>query len=202
MNSSNEVFLGQKKLIARFNLDTREAVWSKDSDNTPTIITTCGENILVQSVNAWGTKHSHQLLNAQTGDVIWTTDKIKGWVTPQYHKGNIFFINSKNLVSKLCGDKGEILFETKFKKWYEHGFLLTIAKDKIYLLSKKKSFLVEVNSGECIEIRQLANFIKNPLTAACGNGVDQMALFSVLAATTSSGDAGTASYAGGGGGGE
>ena len=80
MNSSNEVFLGQKKLIARFNLDTREAVWSKDSDNTPTIITTCGENILVQSVNAWGTKHSHQLLNAQTGDVIWTTDKIKGWV--------------------------------------------------------------------------------------------------------------------------
>ena len=106
MNESNEVFLGQKKSIARFNLDTQKTIWSKNLESTPIIISTCGENILVQSINSMGTKYSHQLLNAQTGKELWMTNEIKTMIVPQYHKGNIFFISSKGLVSKLCGSSG------------------------------------------------------------------------------------------------
>ena len=53
MSSSNEVFLGQKKAVARYNLDTKEAVWSRAVEDTPYIITTCGDNMLAQSMNSW-----------------------------------------------------------------------------------------------------------------------------------------------------
>ena len=83
---------------------------------------------------------------------------------------------------------------------------MTVAKNKIYLLSKKRSFLVDSNSGQCSELSELANFTKNTLTAVYGNGIDQMALFSVLAyGAAGTGDAGIAiAGAGGdsGGGGE
>ncbi|SVD82428.1 uncharacterized protein METZ01_LOCUS435282, partial [marine metagenome] len=57
MSPSNEVFLGQKKAVARYNMDTKEAVWSRAVEDTPYIITTCGDNILVQSMNSWQTKN-------------------------------------------------------------------------------------------------------------------------------------------------
>lgn len=200
MNESNEVFLGQKKSIARFNLDTQKSIWSKNLESTPLIISTCGENILVQSINSWGTKYSHQLLNAQTGKEVWMTNEIKTMIVPQYHKGNIFFISSKGLVSKLCGSSGELLFETQYKKWYQPKCALTVAKNKIYLLSKKRSFLVDSNSGQCSELSELANFTKNTLTAVYGNGIDQMALFSVLAyaGAAGTGDAGVVNAGAGG----
>ena len=118
----------------------------------------------------------------------------------------IFFISSKGLVSKLCGSSGELLFETQYRKWYQPKCTLTVAKNKIYLLSKKKSFLVDSDSGQCSELLELANFTKNTLTAVYGNGVDQMALFSVLAygAAAGTGDAGIVNAGAGdsGGGGE
>ena len=55
-------------------------------------------------------------------------------------------------------------------------------------------------SGECIEVPELNNFTKNNVTAAYGNGIDQIALFSVIA-SASGGDAGAAGMAGGDGGG-
>ena len=38
-------------------------------------------------------------------------------------------------------------------------------------------------SGECTEVPTLAKLSKDKITAAYGNGVDQVALFSVIAAT-------------------
>jgi hypothetical protein len=85
-----------------------------------------------------------------------------------------------------------LLFETKFKKWYDSTvFILTVAKDKIYVLSKKKSFHLGIDSGELVEVPELANFTKDPLTFGLGNGVDQMALFSsITLAAVAAADAG------------
>ena len=201
MSSSNEVFLGQKKSVARYNMDTREAVWIRAVEDTPYIITTCGDNILVQSMNSWQTKNSHQLLNAQTGKEVWRTQDIKGWIVPAYHNGDIYFFNHKGCISKLCGNTGSLLFETKFKKWHDATqYLLAIAQNKIYLISKKKTFEVNQASGECTEIPELVSFTQDKITAACGNGVDQMALFSVIA-SASGGDGGAVMMGGDGGGG-
>jgi len=202
MSSSNEVFLGQKKSVARYNMDTKEAVWSSAVEDTPYIITTCGDNLLVQSMNSWQTKNSHQLLNAHTGKEVWRTRDIKGWIVPVYHKGDIYFFNHKGHICKLCGNTGSLLFETKFKKWHDSTqYVLAIAQNKIYLISKKKTFDVNQASGECTEIPELVNFTQDKITAACGNGVDQIAWVSVVASAGSGGDAGVAMMGGGDGGG-
>tara|TARA_B100001093_G_scaffold26121_1_gene22962 strand:- start:1502 stop:2131 length:630 start_codon:yes stop_codon:yes gene_type:complete len=199
MNRANEVFLGQKHTVARFNLDTRKASWSKTIVGTPSIITTSGNNILVQ-ITHWG-RYKHQLLNANNGNEVWSTDKIQCWITPSYYKGDIFFMNEKYNVCKICGQTGEILFNTKFGKWYNRTkFRLVIAENKILLISKKESFEINSISGECIEVPELNNFTKNNITAAYGNGIDQIALFSVIA-SASGRDAGAAGMAGGDGGG-
>ena len=200
MSSSNEVFLGQKKSIARFNMDTKKAIWSKTIEGTPYIITTCGDNIFVQSINSWHTKNFHQLLNAHTGEEIWSAQDIKGWIVPTYHDGDIYFVNQKGHICKLCGGRGTLLFETKFKKWHDTTqYALAITKNKIYLISKKKTFEVNKTGGECTEVPGLANFTQDKITAACGNGVDQTALFSVIASAASGGDGGAAMMGGGGG---
>jgi|TARA_B110000263_G_C14944971_1_gene345362 hypothetical protein len=67
MSSSNEVFLGQKKAVARYNMDTKEAVWSRAVEDTPYIITTCGDNILVQSMNSWQTKKLSSIIKCPHG---------------------------------------------------------------------------------------------------------------------------------------
>ncbi len=203
MSRPNEVFLGQKKSVARYNMDTKEVVWSRTIEDTPCIITTCGENILVQTINSWHTKNSHQLLNADTGKELWRTHDIKGLIVPAYHKGDIYFLNHKYRICKICGNRGALLYETKFKKWYDSTqYVLAIAKNKIYLISKKKTFEVDQASGECTEIPELVNFTKDEITAACGNGIDQMALFSVIAhAAASGGDGGITAMGGGGDGG-
>ncbi|MDB9997616.1 PQQ-binding-like beta-propeller repeat protein [Gammaproteobacteria bacterium] len=191
MSNSNEVYLGQKNSVARFNLDTQKSVWSKAVKGSPSIITTCDKNVLVQSSTIWGT-YNHYLLDAETGNEIWVATGIGGWIVPQYHKGNIYFTNAKGAICKLCGVSGKLLFETKFKKWYDSTtFILTVAKDKIYVLSKKKSFHLEIDSGELVEVPKLANFTKDPLTFGLGNGVDQMALFSsITLAAAAAADAG------------
>ena len=191
MSNSNEVYLGQKNSVARFNLDTQKSVWSKAVKGSPSIITTCDKNVLVQSSTIWGT-YNHYLLDAETGNEIWVATGIGGWIVPQYHKGNIYFTNAKGAICKLCGVSGKLLFETKFKKWYDSTtFILTVAKDKIYVLSKKKSFHLEIDSGELVELPELANFTKDPLTFGLGNGVDQMALFSsITLAAAAAADAG------------
>ena len=38
MRTSNEVYLGQKNSVARFNLDTRKSVWVKSIDGSASII--------------------------------------------------------------------------------------------------------------------------------------------------------------------
>lgn len=191
VSNSNEVYLGQKNSVARFNLDTQKSVWSKAVKGSPSIITTCDKNVLVQSSTIWGT-YNHYLLDAETGNEIWVATGIGGWIVPQYHKGNIYFTNAKGAICKLCGVSGKLLFETKFKKWYDSTtFILTVAKDKIYVLSKKKSFHLEIDSGELVEVPELANFTKDPLTFGLGNGVDQMALFSsITLAAAAAADAG------------
>ena len=191
MSNSNEVYLGQKNSVARFNLDTQKSVWSKAVKGSPSIITTCDKNVLVQSSTIWGT-YNHYLLDAETGNEIWVATGIGGWIVPQYHKGNIYFTNARGAICKLCGVSGKLLFETKFKKWYDSTtFILTVAKDKIYVLSKKKSFHLDIDSGELVELPELANFTKDPLTFGLGNGVDQMALFSsITLAAAAAADAG------------
>lgn len=191
MSNSNEVYLGQKNSVARFNLDTQKSVWSKAVKGSPSIITTCDKNVLVQSSTIWGT-YNHYLLDAETGNEIWVATGIGGWIVPQYYKGNIYFTNARGAICKLCGVSGKLLFENKFKKWYDSTvFILTVAKDKIYVLSKKKSFHLDIDSGELVELPELANFTKDPLTFGLGNGVDQMALFSsITLAAAAAADAG------------
>ena len=77
MSTSNEVYLGQKNSVARFNLDTQKSVWVKAIDGSASIISTCGDNVLVQSSTIWG-KYTHYLLDAQTGNQIWAT--VDHWV--------------------------------------------------------------------------------------------------------------------------
>ena len=110
MSQSNEVYLGKKNSVARFNLTTKEAIWSVGIDGYPYILSCYSDRLLVQGTNFWG-KYFHIMLNANTGEQVWatpnyySTNAINCYLTQHYYLGNIFFMNSKGIYSKDCSEK-------------------------------------------------------------------------------------------------
>ena len=85
MSTSNPVYLGQKNSVAKFDLETKNAIWSVETDGYPGIISCYDNKLFVQGANNWS-KYFHLMLNAETGALIWSADKdaIKSYITPHY----------------------------------------------------------------------------------------------------------------------
>ena len=181
----SEVFLGQKKSIARYDMDEQVPTWSLDIEDTPGIMTTYDKYLFAQCVNKWSTKHMHYMIDAKSGGILWRSDLIKSYILPHYLKDDMFYINKDGKVCKLNLRSGKIIFEEKFagfvRRW---SFILFISGKKVYLTSKKKTLLVDQTNGKTSEVEQMANFTKDKITVASGVGRDQIStvILSVMAA--------------------
>ena len=198
----SEVFLGQKKSIARYDMDEQVPTWSLDIEDTPGIMTTYDKYLFAQCVNKWSTKHIHYMIDAKSGGILWRSDLIKSYILPHYLKDDMFYINKDGKVCKLNLRSGKIIFEEKFAGFVRRGsFILFISGKKVYLTSKKKTLLVNQTNGKTSEVEQMANFTKDKITVASGVGRDQTStvILSVMAAQ--GGDAGAGLMLGGGDGG-
>ena len=181
----SEVFLGQKKSIARYDMDEQAPTWSLDIEDTPGIMTTYGKYLFAQCVNKWSTKHIHYMVDAKSGGILWRSDLIKSYILPHYLKDDMFYINKDGKVCKLNLRSGKIIFEEKFAGFVRRGsFILFISGKKVYLTSKKKTLLVDQTNGKTSEVEQMANFTKDKITVASGVGRDQIStvILSVMAA--------------------
>ena len=175
MSSSNEVFLGQKKSIARYDLEKKKPTWSQTIEGIPGIITTYNEYLFVQGTNKWQTKHIHHMFNANTGGLLWTSDEIKSYIVPHYLNSSMFFGNISGKICKLDLDSGKIQFEEKFAGVFTRSrFSLFISNNKVYLTSKKKTLLVDQQTGASSEAENLAGYAEHHITTACGVGMDQI----------------------------
>ena len=198
----SEVFLGQKKSIARYDMDEQVPTWSLDIEDTPGIMTTYDKYLFAQCVNKWSTKHIHYMIDAKSGGILWRSDLIKSYILPHYLKDDMFYINKDGKVCKLNLRSGKIIFEEKFAGFVRRGsFILFISGKKVYLTSKKKTLLVNQTNGKTSEVEQMADFTKDKITVASGVGRDQIStvILSVMAAQ--GGDAGAGLMLGGGDGG-
>jgi len=198
----SEVFLGQKKSIARYDMDEQLPTWSLDIEDTPGIMTTYDKYLFAQCVNKWSTKHIHYMVDAKSGGILWRSDLIKSYILPHYLKDDMFYINKDGKVCKLNLRSGKIIFEEKFAGFVRRGsFILFISGKKVYLTSKKKTLLVDQTNGKTSEVEQMADFTKDKITVASGVGRDQIStvILSVMAAQ--GGDAGAGLMLGGGDGG-
>jgi len=196
----SEVFLGQKKSIARYDMDEQVPTWSLDIEDTPGIMTTYDKYLFAQCVNKWSTKHIHYMIDAKSGGILWRSDLIKSYILPHYLKDDMFYINKDGKVCKLNLRSGKIIFEEKFAGFVRRGsFILFISGKKVYLTSKKKTLLVNQTNGKTSEVEQMADFTKDKITVASGVGRDQIStvILSVMAAQ--GGDAGAGLMLGGGG---
>ena len=181
----SEVFLGQKKSIARYDMDEQVATWSLDIEDTPGIMTTYDKYLFAQCVNKWSTKHIHYMIDAKSGGILWRSDLIKSYILPHYLKDDMFYINKDGKVCKLNLRSGKIIFEEKFAGFVRRGsFILFISGKKVYLTSKKKTLLVNQTNGKTSEVEQMADFTKDKITVASGVGRDQIStvILSVMAA--------------------
>ena len=181
----SEVFLGQKKSIARYDMDEQVPTWSLDIEDTPGIMTTYDKYLFAQCVNKWSTKHIHYMIDAKSGGILWRSDLIKSYILPHYLKDDMFYINKDGKVCKLNLRSGKIIFEEKFAGFVRRGsFILFISGKKVYLTSKKKTLLVNQTNGKTSEVEQMANFTKDKITVASGVGRDQIStvILSVMAA--------------------
>ena len=107
----SEVFLGQKKSIARYDMDEQVPTWSLDIEDTPGIMTTYDKYLFAQCVNKWSTKHIHYMVDAKSGGILWRSDLIKSYILPHYLKDDMFYINKDGKVCKLNLISGKIIFE-------------------------------------------------------------------------------------------
>jgi len=181
----SEVFLGQKKSIARYDMDEQVPTWSLDIEDTPGIMTTYDKYLFAQCVNKWSTKHIHYMIDAKSGGILWRSDLIKSYILPHYLKDDMFYINKDGKVCKLNLRSGKIIFEEKFAGFVRRGsFILFISGKKVYLTSKKKTLLVNQTNGKTSEVEQMADFTKDKITVASGVGRDQIStvILSVMAA--------------------
>ena len=198
---SSQVFLGQKNSIAKYDLNENKPIWSKEIKGTPLILSTWKDMLLIQ-IQTW-VSYTHMLVKQENGQTVWETNSVYGFITPHYLKGDIYFFNHKREICKIDGDTGELLFSIRVASIFSrHLFKIAIIEDRLYLISKKKTFLINIETGEPLEIKELNKFTKHDVSVALGNGVDQTALFSNIEhASSSSGSEGVVAGGGDGGGG-
>ena len=199
----NEVFLGQKKSIARYDLDQQKPTWSLEIEETPGIMTTYNKYLFAQCVNKWGTKYIHYMVDAISGEILWRSDLIKSYILPHYLEDDMFYTNTSGQVCKLELKTGKVIFEEKFAGVFTRSsFILFLTDTKVYLTSKKKTLLVNQANGTTSEVNQLSKFTISKITVASGVGRDQIStvILSLMAAQ-SGGDPSFVGGDGGGGGG-
>lgn len=200
MDNKSEVFLGQKKSIARYDLEQQKPTWSQKIDGIPGSITTYNDYLFVQGTNKWQTKHVHHMFNANTGELLWKSDEIKSYIVPHYLNSSMFFGNISGKICKLDLDSGKIQFEEKFAGVFARSkFRLFISNNKVYLTSKKKTLLVDQQTGTLSEVENLAGYTEQHITTACGVGMDQIS--NITAAMGHGGGEGAMVAGNGGGGG-
>jgi hypothetical protein len=87
----------------------------------------------------------------------------------------MFFVNISGKICKLDLDSGKIQFEEKFAGVFARSrFRLFISNNKVYLTSKKKTLLVDQQTGTLTEAENLAGYTEHHITTACGVGMDQI----------------------------
>jgi len=202
MDEKSEVFLGQKESIARYDLEKKKPTWSQAIEGIPGIIATYNDYLFVQGTNKWQTKHLHHMFNANTGELLWKSDEIKSYIVPHYLNSNMFFGNVSGKICKLDLDSGKIQFEEKFAGVFTRSrFCLFISNNNVYLTSKKKTLLVDQQTGTSTEIENLAGFAEHHITTACGVGMDQISNISTAMASHGGGEGMVGGNGGGGDGG-
>ena len=200
MDEKSEVFLGQKESIARYDLEKKKPTWSQKIEGIPGIIATYNDYLFVQGTNKWQTKHLHHMFNANTGELLWKSDEIKSYIVPHYLNSSMFFGNISGKICKLDLDSGNIQFEEKFAGAFTRSrFHLFISNNNVYLTSKKKTLLVDQQTGTSTEIENLAGFAEHHITTACGVGMDQISNISTAMASHGGGEGMVAGNGGGGG---
>jgi hypothetical protein len=81
-------------------------------------------------------------------------------------------------------------------------FRLFISNNKVYLTSKKKTLLVDQQTGTLTEVESLAGYTEHHITAACGVGMDQISNITTAAMSHGGGEGAMVAGNGGGGGGD
>ncbi len=115
------------------------------------------------------------MFNANTGELLWKSDEIKSYIVPHYLNSSMFFGNISGKICKLDLDSGKIQFEEKFAGVFARSrFRLFISNNKVYLTSKKKTLLVDQQTGTLTEVENLAGYTEHHITTACGVGMDQI----------------------------
>tara|TARA_Y100000590_G_scaffold283478_1_gene318897 strand:+ start:1718 stop:2308 length:591 start_codon:yes stop_codon:yes gene_type:complete len=175
MEETKEIYLGQKGSIARYNIDSKEVVWSSKVLGTPSLISSYEDYLIIQGLNKWGIKTIQHCLDASTGKLLWHTEEFNCIVVPHFLEGSIYFLDSKCQICKVSLQKGTVHFRKKFAGFFNrYSYLLAVSGNDVFLLSKDRSLVVNKELGTASEIKELAGFSKEKITAACGNNLDQI----------------------------
>lgn len=201
MQENHEVFLGQKESVARYNLDSKEIVWSTKVIGTPTLISTFKGYLIIQGLNKWGTKYIVHCLNESSGSLLWYSEEFKNIIVPHFIMDDMFFLDHKLQICKVSLPKGQVYFREKFagviRKYYFH---LAISGEEVYLISKSETLQVDKLNGSTSKIKGMSDFAKGKISAVCGNNLDQISnISSHVASAAQSGGFVTPMNGGGGG---
>ena len=175
MKEIKGIFLAQKGSVARYNIDTKEVVWSSEVKGTPSLISLYNDYVIIQGVNKWGMKIIQHCLDAKTGKLLWYTEEFNSIVVPYYLEENIYFLDSKAQICKVSLTNGKVYFRKAFAGFInKHYYHLAVSGNDVLLVSKDKSLIIDKENGSTSEIKELARFSKEKITAACGNNLDQI----------------------------
>lgn len=201
MQENHEVFLGQKESVARYNLDSKEIVWSTKVIGTPNLISTFKGYLIIQGLNKWGTKYIVHCLNESSGSLLWYSEEFKNIIVPHFIKDDMFFLDHKLKICKVSLLKGQVYFREKFSGVIrKHYFHLAISGEEVYLISKSETLQVDKSNGSTSKVKGMSDFAKGKISAVCGNNLDQISNISSHVAAAAQSGGFVAPMNGGGGG--
>ena len=76
MKIKNNVLFAEKMILSRFDTLNSKIIWTVDLEKTITGITRIDDLIFVTNVNKWGIGQYTTLLQFDTGEILWTIEKV------------------------------------------------------------------------------------------------------------------------------
>ena len=201
MNISKPVIFGKKSEIEKYDLATKTKLWSSKLPIgfSPSAITQYENYLFVFSKAMLSQQIS--CFRQDSGKNLWHKDKMHihehDPFQPVFYDKHLYYLTKNNTVAKLSCETGKIIYRKPFKKPLFSAYQIILAKDSLFLFSKKEVLTIDKETGEIIKDQTLSDKLSTKdIKASLGDG---SSFISVIRSTHPSGD-GSAVTGGDGGG--
>jgi outer membrane protein assembly factor BamB len=145
------ILFSEKKEVFKYNPAAQSVEWKNSFEKPVSGVFRVENYVFVTSVNGWGSPSFTTLIDYISGKQKWTTKNVLYGI--HIHQDSIVFVDSKKQIVSISINTGEEKFKVKMSgfRWYETLIRISLIDNKIYIFSKRKTFILNETTGSLRE---------------------------------------------------